>query len=310
MLFFFLLSGMLSTYAQTTADTQKAMIKQFMRFPVNVRLSQDFVSAGDYRMKDINKGSFSEAFMTNLNFTMPVYKGNLGFVTVGACYNYHNLKFSPNRVDEASWHPNMGREHHTWGLQSAYILTSKLWGKQFNGIFNVKGEFSEQGLGRVTGVAMGLLQIVKTEYTSLGVGAILLVNTYSQWPLFPIATYRHKFDEEWSLDLMPPRFYVNYIISRKDKLSAGFSIFGEHFYVTPEREELPKTCMYARSNIRPELVYERNITNLAKFFIKSGVAICISSRLYSNSGRTKYVRIYQDPSFFLQAGVSYGVSVF
>lgn len=109
---------------------------------------------------------------------------------------------------------------------------------------------------------------------------------------------------------MLPRLYINYRVSQKDKLSAGLFIFGEHFYVTPGREELPSTCLYGRSNLRPEFVYEHNVDALTKFFIKGGATICINSHLYSSGGNTKYVEISQNPSLFLQAGMSYGMRTF
>ncbi len=302
------------TSAQTPAENRKKTIEKFKQFPINIRFSQDYVSSGNYKMEKndilINEGSFTDAFRTSLQLSMPVHKSKMGIITLGGFYDFHNIEFIPRRTDENSWHPNMGHKHHTWGLQSTYILTSRLWDKQFTGMANIKGEFSEEGAERITGIAVGTLQIRKTEHSSLGVGAVLLVNTSSPWPLFPIVVYHHQFDKKWSLNLMLPQLYINYRISQKDKFAAGLSIFGEHFYVTPNHKELPTTCLYSRSNFRPEVVYEHNINDLTKFFIKSGATICINSRLYSSGGNTKYVNISQNPSIFLQIGLSYGISSF
>ena len=300
--------------AQATDDARKKAIEQFRRFPLNIRFSQDVLSGSDYKMEKndllINEGSSSEALRTSLNISMPIYKSKMGLLTLGGFYNFHNIKFAKEIPEEYSWHPNMGREHHTWGVQSAYIYSSKLWDRRLTIITNFKGEFSEQGFERATGIAVGMLQIKETGSSSFGVGAVLLVNTTSPWPLFPFFTYRRKFSEKWSLDLMLPQLYVNYKPTQKDKISGGLSIFGEHFYINPRHKELPTTCMYGRSNFRPEIVYEHNLNALLKIFVKSGASICINSRLYSSDGNKRYIDISQKPSLFFQIGMSYGMGAF
>ena len=289
---------------------ERSALSGFAKFPVNIRLAQEIVTAGGYTMEDdgaqLADGDRSEALRTTLNISMPVYKGKASYVNFGGFYNFHNVQFSPPKSGDA-YEIDMGRENDTWGLQGIYMYGGKLWNRKFTGLANLRGEFSESGLERVTMFAVGMLQLKRTERSSLGVGAVLLLNTSSPWPLFPFVTYRCKFSEKWSLDLMLPQLYVNNHLSAKDKLSAGFSISGEHFYISPGRADLPATCMYSRSNLRPEIVYEHRMTPLTKLFLKGGSTICINSRLYSSSGNSRYMDISQKPSFFMQVGVSYGI---
>lgn len=285
--------------------------EHFKKFPINVRFAQDFVSAGDYKMDYDDyedEGEINETFKTNLQISMPLYKNKTGYLSIGGFCNYHNAEFLPDDVQRGF--VDMEKEHYMWGVQSAYVLSTKLKDKQVIGIINLKSEFSESGFERFTGIALGLMQLKRTEISSLHVGAVFLINTSSPWPLFPIVMYRHRLSEKYSFEFLMPRTYINYHISVRKKLSVGFSIDGEHFYITPKCPDLPKTCMYGRSNLRPEIKYEYIPNPLMKFYVKGGASICISSRLYSSSGNTRYVDISQKTSYFLGAGMSYGLDMF
>lgn len=294
-------------------DSRQSPMTAFRKFPINISLVQEFSSNSDYEIERdgqiMEKGNMDDAMLTSLQLSLPVLKSRTGFLSLGGFYKFKHLDFLPkNNFGER--YVYMGDEHQIWGFSSSYMLVSEFFGRPFTGMANLRGEFSGTAIERITGMAMGLWQLKKSERSSLNAGFVFLINTSSPWPLFPIITYRCKFDERWSLDIMLPQMYCNYKISSDDKLSAGCSIGGEHFYVTPERDDLPETCMYGRSNIRPEILYEHNFNPLLKFQVRGGYSICINSRLYSRSGNTRYVDISQDASFFMQFGISYGLNMF
>lgn len=82
-----------------------------------------------------------------------------------------------------------------------------------------------------------------TEASSFGIGMIGLINTTSPWPVFPMLVYRHRFDKRWSMEIMPPQFRLTCAVNPSNRITAGLTIDGDRFYVTPRN---PKVCLYSK----------------------------------------------------------------
>lgn len=79
--------------------------------------------------------------------------------------------------------------------------------------------------------------------SSFGIGMIGLINTTSPWPVFPMLVYRHRFDKRWSMEIMPPQFRLTCAVNPSNRITAGLTIDGDRFYVTPRN---PKVCLYSK----------------------------------------------------------------
>lgn len=82
--------------------------------------------------------------------------------------------------------------------------------------------------------------------SSFGIGMIGLINTTSPWPVFPMLVYRHRFDKRWSMKIMPPQFRLICAVNPSNRITAGLTIDGDRFYVTPRNPQLPKACLYSK----------------------------------------------------------------
>ena len=88
--------------------------------------------------------------------------------------------------------------------------------------------------------------LAMTEASSFGIGMIGLINTTSPWPVFPMLVYRHRFDKRWSMEIMPPQFRLTCAVNPSNRITAGLTIDGDRFYVTPRNPQLPKVCLYSK----------------------------------------------------------------
>ena len=79
--------------------------------------------------------------------------------------------------------------------------------------------------------------------SSFGIGMIGLINTTSPWPVVPMLVYRHRFDKRWSMEIMPPQFRLTCAVNPSNRITAGLTIDGDRFYVTPRN---PKVCLYSK----------------------------------------------------------------
>jgi hypothetical protein len=265
----------------------------------------------DYKFKDkgniYEKGVIRDITQARLHLSVPVLTDKRFRISLGAHYNFHHLNFESKETPTDGLRLNMGSEHHTWSISTNAFFYTKLFNRSIIGNANIMAECSENGFEKITGIIVGVMQIKQTQSTSIGVGLIALVNTTSPFPIFPIFTYSHKFNKRLSVDVMPPQFHFRYLFSEGNKLSAGMSIDGEHFYVRPQNELLPEVCLYSKSLMKPELVYERKVGKYLNITMKVGASIVMANRLYEKNGSKKYIEISQPVSGFFNIGFSYSI---
>lgn len=281
---------------------------------INVHVASGYRSGGDYEFtghsKLLHSGTASDAYVTNVRLSVPVMKIHSGTLSLSGHYNYMHQEFKPQMPAASAGYVHFDDKHHTWGAAAMYNFRSTLWGKMLMGHAVINAECSRYGFERISGFAAATMLIKRTEYSSFSAGAVLLLNSASRWPLFPFVTYWRKFNDKWQLSLVMPQCHVQYNISQKDKLMLGTTIGGEHYYIRPKHAELPSTCMYSRSYVRPELVYEHSFTPLMRCSVRCGSIFYINGRLNSDSGNRKYVEIEHDASAFVQVAFSYGLKLF
>lgn len=279
-----------------------------------LRVNSGFVSGGDYEISGapglVQEGEASDAFATELRFSVPVLKLKSGTVSLGAYYNYLNMDFEPRKLFPESSAVRFDNNHHTWGATAAFSYRASLFGKNIIGFANINMECSQYGFERLSGLAAAFIPIKRTERSSFSAGAVLLVNSSSKWPLFPFISYRYKFNDKWDFNFIMSQCHLRYKITRNDKLSMGTSIGGEHFYIKPYHSDLPSVCMVSRSYVRPELVYEHEFTPLVRCNLRVGSVCYLNSRLHSSAGNDRYGEMSHDAAAFFQLSFSYGLNPF
>lgn len=280
---------------------------------INIRVNSGFTTGGDYEIKGneniVCEGEMSHAYATSLDVTVPVMKIKKGTLSLGGHYNYVHQEYTP-RVSAFGESVRFNDNHHTWGANVSYNFRSTLWNRALIGYARFGAECSQYGVERFSGFAAAMMFIKRTETSSFSAGAVLLLNSVSRWPLFPFVTYWRKFNDKWELNVFMPQCHVQYNVSKKSKLKFGSTIGGEHYYIRPKHSALPSTCMYSRSFVRPELVFEHWLSPLMRCSVRCGAVVYMNGRFVSDSGSRRYAELEHDPAPFVQLSFAYGLPVF
>jgi hypothetical protein len=205
---------------------------------------------------------------------------------------------------------DMNGTHHTWGISMNGNFQTKLFGKQVMGNANMVMEGSEYGIEWFSGMIIAIMQVKQTRSTSIGIGAMYMIgpSSSSHIPVFPVFTFQHKFNDRWSLDLMPPIVHLKYAFNEKNRLSIGMSIDGDHFYVHSPKESLSKVYRYSKSVMTPEFVYERTIGKQLRLTARSGISVSMAIRIYNLDNYKEYIRVSQPTGGFINIGFAYSMS--
>lgn len=310
-LFLSFLLLIISSNAQGTDYVRKEIPRSAL---YNVRVNTGIVSGSDYETEGsdalVGAGSTDNATITEVDVSVPILTMKSGTVSLGAYYNYMHQGFKPRYGGESAEYVHFDNNYHTWGAKAAYSFRTTLWGKMFFGFTNIRMECSQYGVERLSGFAAAGFLIKRDENFSLTIGAALLLNSSSRWPLFPFVTYWYKFNEKWQLNIMMPQCHFTYNISQSDKLSLGMTIDGERFYIRPHHSDLPSKCMYSRNYVRPEFVYEHSFTPLMRCSLRCGSVVYLNGKFSSHRGNSKYGEIDHDAAAFLQLSFAYGLKPF
>lgn len=250
--------------------------------------------------------SQEEASRSKIQLSVPLWTNRHFRLSGGAHYQFYRLDFENETLQSGEKGWNMGDSHHLYGPQLNLFFQGKIAGRSIMGTASVMTDFSEYGFGKVTGFVVAMTPLKQTASTYMGIGLIGLLNTTSPFPLFPIFTLRHKFDDRLSIELMLPLVHLKYAFPRSGTmLSAGMSIDGERFYVRPNQEDLPRTCLYSRSLMKPAVGCTQSIGSQLTLEVKGGVAVPMTSRLYKRSGHDELLEFSKPVRAFFSLGASW-----
>lgn len=239
----------------------------------------------------VEKGRLRNGYKTDLQFSVSLLASRHWRISAGGYYKLYGSTFDGSGFVDDDFRIDMGDTHHLAGLRVNGLYVGRLFGRPFTAFSHLLAERYEYGFGRATGFAVGIVQLAQTEASSFGIGMIGLINTTSPWPVFPMLVYRHRFDKRWSMEIMPPQFRLTCAVNPSNRITAGLTIDGDRFYVTPRNPQLPKVCLYSKSLMRPELKYETKLSRAMDLCVRHGGCHVMSSRLYGRNGHAKLADI-------------------
>lgn len=175
-------------------------------------------------------------------------------------------------------------------------LSGDGWSKGFE---KIQGSFS----------AMVVLKHSSTTNLSVGLHGMTLFNLI---PVSPIITYSHQFNPNLSIDVvMPSRTYLRYQFKNNHRFSIGTSLDSEQFYLRPDIDGLPKTCIYNKTSIKPEIVYEYIVNKRFFFIARGGGSQLIQGGLFKTNRKgidgDPYIELSQSMTPFFYLGFSYNL---
>ena len=227
---------------------------------------------------------------------------NARYSTVDLSFDSDELSygFNPDEINLNGTHQN-----GNVGITTSY--NTRLFDKHFVGLLMLNSEWGQGGFCRVSGIALGMFMLRADRRTQFGLGALVLLNTNSRIPAFPVFMYRHSFNDKWRINLYGGIFGVDYTPTHNDLFALGADVDVKSFCFRPKDERLPKKARFSSASVRPMLKYRRRLLPNLYLDLQGGVALKMSCRVTGATGTHKYLDCNRKPSPFIQAGVSYAL---
>lgn len=258
---------------------------------------------------DHNWGDVSDGFSAKVSYQILRNKkfslsANFRHSSVTAHFesdDFSDIKsYSPTEI-------NMNGTHTLEQLGATVSYYSTLFGKPLVGMGIMTSEWGVGGFNRLSGIVMALSMLKVSRDTQFGIGPLLLINTASKIPAFPVFIYKHRFDSHWAINLYGSMFGVDYTPSKNDLLAVGADFDVKSYYFKPHNTELPKTCRYTQSSFRPMIKYRHRFLTYLYLDIQTGLSINMKSRVTGENGSTEHIVLKKTNSPFVMVSISYSL---
>jgi hypothetical protein len=288
-----------SALAVEPADSARARLQTNQS---RLTLSADLTArpGGNYHItkddKTVEQGSTDAFTKASLGVSYHIYSKGFSRLTASLRYNHLHQHFnSDNRLMDYGF---TSSAHHQFAGNIMGMTYLRLWGKPLMVMGTVGCDFSQYGYERWSAIGTAMLMLKQTRQTQFGVGLIGLVNTFSKIPVFPMITYRHTFNPQWTLNLTLPKFQMEYHPSDKDMISLGAGIDADSYYIRPGVDELPDHVRYSRSNINVGPTYEHRFACGLTFSAEAGVQLVMTNRIYRHDSSRELATMHEKAAPF------------
>lgn len=235
----------------------------------------------------------------NIGYMMPVSRKLM--LGISGRYDYNNEHLSGLSHDEVRIDDN----HHSFKGSINVMYRSTLWNKPLVVFANVGVDASQWGAERMSGIGAALLMLKATRETQFGVGPLLMLNTTSRVPFLFVATYRHVYSPQWTLNLNYPFFGMQYTPNGKHTIAGGFAFDADYYWVRPDNDKLPRTVFFRRSLLRTGVNYDMHISPTLTFNAQTGWEYTMAGGLYTANGRHLIYDLNHPNGPYAHIGISF-----
>lgn len=294
--FIFLAMMLMPGISCIAQSAQEVPTDNYGMVKTNIRVSYDYTNAS---VSDHFNARVSYEFLKNQKFTL----------TANANYNSLQADFStddlPLGYDPLQMGMNKTHLYGQFGISASF--RSRLFGRPFMAFGTVSADWGDKRFQRVSGIVMGLFMLRANRDTQFGIGPLVLINSTSKIPAFIVFMYRHRFNDNFAINLYGGMFGLDYTPTKSDLITIGGDIDVRSFYFQPNHADLPKRCRYTNTNFRPGIKYKRRLA--ANFYgeIQGGVILKMSSRVTGVSGTKRYFDIPMPTRPFIQVAFNYAL---
>ncbi|SHG25668.1 DUF6268 family outer membrane beta-barrel protein [Dysgonomonas macrotermitis] len=270
----------------------------------------------DYKLKqnekEIENGKMRDIHTIKFAATVPVVLLKNFSLYVNGQANFYKFEALDNTTSSVSsvFAKNEDAYNYYKGTLSGAFRT-KIGSKHLILNANISGDGWDKGFEEVEGTFSAVMLLKNTPTTSFSIG-VYGMTLYDQIPVLPIVTYWHQFNPKLSVDVtLPSSVYLRYQLGDSHRVSLGTSMDGERFYMRPEIEGLPKTCLYSSTAIKPQLVYEFIINKHFYLIARGGASGVINSGFYKTDRKgvdgDPLVEFSRSMTPFFNLGFSYNL---
>ena len=171
----------------------------------------------------------------------------------------------------------------------------------------VNAEACSFGFGRCTGIATVMYNIKENRRLAFGLGAVVLINTFSPFPIYPLVTFRYNFSEKLLLNVTPPMLNLVFRYDKNNTFSLGSMIDSDNFFIKTQNEDLPSLCRYSKCLFKGYVSYERRFKSSFSFHIEGGCQTAMSAYISGKNGHKRYITQNSDLLPYFNIGLRYTV---
>ncbi len=316
---FLLLANLLCLFAnaqhtQKLKEEVKATLTE--RFPstrfFDIQYQQYLPTDFDSELFDnaFEKGEIKNHYRLNTNANITLISKPRWNIT--SSFNYKYEGFELNDVEYVAGDAvapfDRTLDFHYLSATLSFTYFSSLFNKPFiyNASFTADG--TEKDVERLKGFIGATIILKKTERTTIGVGAIILIDPASPVPAAPTFMMEHKFENSpWIFDLiLPQRLMFHRALFENGKISFGSELSGSGFYVYRNAPGFADVYDYRVLELRSGVTYEHHINSTIIAAFKTGLSNVFNSRL-TERGENTNDYIYstkQDGTGYFSIGLS------
>lgn len=276
----------------------------------NSSLNHDYTLKRDGKV--LEDGRIKNVQTLGLAVTLPIIiKKKISIYTNGR-YNYYQFDAYSNQTKQKSEYftkNSSGYSFYEVSLAGSYrflidnkpvMLMGYILGDGWNNRFE-----------KVSGSLSAVVLLKKSSTTSMSIG-LYGTTLFDKIPAFPIFVYSHLFTPNFNVDMtLPSQAYFRYQFRNSQRFSIGTSLSSEHFYMSSNITNLPKTTYFRKTLIKPELVYEYIIDKHFYLNARAGVYKVISGGIYKTNRKKLndgYEIKYKEPlTPYVSVGCSYNI---
>lgn len=285
----------------------KAQMTAMLPSGLNVRAEVDRVANQAYEtdVDDVTRnGDIKQNMHANLNMNYTFVLHPAIRIGAGVRYDYLNETLDDVPVSGMEW----GREHHTLRPMANIMLLGKIK----NTPLMIYGHFgmdkSEWAFERFSGIVAGAAILKASREEMLAVGMIGIFNRTSRIPCFPVAMYRRVYNKNWTLNLMYPFLGMQYNVSPKQSIAAGFTVVSHNYWLKPEVDGMPEKVLFSRSLLRTGLNYDWDVAPAVRLTAQAGWEYTMRGTIFSADGRHRLYEMNHPSGLYAHLGVSYSPS--
>lgn len=282
-----------------------------------VEVNYSYLTGSDYKLKMerpekglYEKGEIGNVQRINVGATVPFFYKKGLVLSALARYNYALTAYDrvrPQDIEILKLNHARNEETHSisGGLSGAYFVN--IFKKRLLLTASVVADGSEKRFEYLTGLFTATMTVIDNETTRMSVGLFGSTSRAMQFPVFPIFTFRHRFEgTPYLLDIiLPKQAYLTQLIGDNGRLSAGFSMDSQRGYIYPGQEGFKHTYTYDRIDMKLDARYEHMIVNKLVASANLGFVKCYRGVYREKNSTRDIARFSQDGGLFFSLGLRY-----
>lgn len=268
----------LSTYAQ-----RYPLLRQgFLAF--DVAGNRDV--KGELNGKDLYEGKMN---MTRIrsNFNVPV--AHWGKSLISGTIGYQQQHFETTGIkslDPGFSNADLSVTKSTLRLSANFSSSDSVFNIPVSYSFGISGVTDElSSIKRMNYLATVTVPVSRSKYSSLTVGAVVILDPSAVAPFIPIVSYWHKYkDSELELFVdLPVRIALRKQLSKRSWTSIGSELGGNLMFFDIKNPPLPQNNIYSNIEIRSGATFEYLVTKKVIFGINGGLFTTASNRMFDKN---------------------------